>query len=135
MSSSAAPTYFCSVHEECTGLHDPFVCRVIPAALLWMSKQKQERERFLSPPGLIDALLTQALHDSHEFEQAGHMADFCDYVSFNYKEYFDAVYLDQPADLTSLRRYVQLLRTADANKAEYARDLLRFFIEGQTNKA
>lgn len=99
-----------------------------------MCKQKQERAHFLSPPGLIDALLTQALHDSHEFEQAGHMSDFCDYVSFNYKEYFDAVYLDQPADLTALRRYVYLLRAGNANDAEYARDLLRFFIEAQTNK-
>lgn len=135
MSSPSEPTYFCSIHKECTGLHDPFVCRVIPAALLWLSKQKQQRPHFMAPPGLVDALLTQALHDSHEFEQAGYMSDFCDYVSFNYISYFDAVYLDQPADLAPLQRYVQLLRTADHGKAEYARDLLRFFIEGQTNKA
>ena len=132
---ASAPTYFCSIHKECTGLHDPFVCRVIPAALLWMSKQKKERVNFMSPPGLVDALLTQALRDSHEFEQLGLMGDFCDYVAFNYNDYFDAVYLDQPADLTALRRYASLLRAADVGQAEYARDLLCYFVESQRNKA
>lgn len=89
----------------------------------------------MSPPGLLDALLMQALHDSHEFEDAGHMGDFCDYICYNYNEYFTAVYMDQPADLTPLRKYVHLLHTADASNQEYAYDLLRFFVQGQTNNA
>lgn len=75
----------------------------------------------------------QALHDSEEFDS--HMNDFCDFVAHNYKEYFNSLYLNQPADLTTLRKYIHLLCVADAGKADYARDVLRFYIEAETNKA
>lgn len=107
------PTTFCSIHQSCHGLHDPFVCRIVPAALLWMSKKKQADDKFYIPPGLIDALLTQTLRDGEEFERAGFFPEYCEFVAFHSEQVFNALYNDQAADLTPLRQYIMLFNAPE----------------------
>lgn len=118
------PSTFCNIHQCCNGLHDPFVCRIVPAALLWMSKKKQADDKFFIPPGLLDALLTQALKDGEEFEHAGFYTEYCEFVAFHSTDYFNALYYDQTPDLTPLRQFITLMTAPDQlPRSFFVRDL------------
>jgi hypothetical protein len=92
----------CSCRTPCAGLHDPFVCRVIPAALLWFCKRKSSDASFHMPPGIVDAVLTQTLKYSEEFESRGILLAFCEFVHENRDEFFEAVYRDQDVNFKPL---------------------------------
>lgn len=109
MSADAPPCTFCSIHEPCRGLHDPFVCRVVPAALRWLYHHKAADPDFLAPPGLIDAILTQTMHYAHAYDQDIHLTDFCEYVAHNYLEFFDAVYRNEFPNLRAFDDYLKLV--------------------------
>jgi hypothetical protein len=117
-------TTFCSIHQCCHGLHDPFVCRIVPAALLWMSKKKQADDKFYIPAGLVDVLLTQALRDGEEFEQAGFFPEYCEFIAFHSDQYFSALYYDQAHDFTPLRQFITLMSAPDQlPRSFFVRDL------------
>lgn len=92
----------CGCTQPCKGLHDPFVCRVVPAALLWFTQRKTADPHFLMPPGIVDAVLTQVFKYSDEFDRRGFLVPFCEFVHENRDDFFDAVYKDQVPAMHSL---------------------------------
>lgn len=104
---------FCSIHGDCSGLHDPFVCRVVPAALRWMMERRATDPLFYTPPGLIDAVLTQTIVYCQQYELANMLQDFCEYVARNHMAFFDAVYRDETPDLAAFQNYMLLVTTED----------------------
>lgn len=100
----------CNMDGPCFGLHDPFVCRVIPAALRFVSKLKEEQlSDHLLPPGLIDALLTQTLKYGDTFDGIGMFDDYCEFIVHNYLEFFRSVYRDELPDFSAFINYIRLV--------------------------
>jgi len=102
----------CNMHGSCFGLHDPFVCRVVPAALLFMTELKHKSEQ-LMPPGLVDALLTQTLKYGVAFEQVGLFDDYCEFVAHNHTEFFGSVYHDEVPNFSALIEYIRFMLPFD----------------------
>lgn len=96
----------CPPQERYHLLHDPYICRVVPAMLKWFAARKRQQPGFKTPPGIVHAVLTQTLHDSVQFDRAGYMEEFCEYVATNADEYFDCIYRDEPYNFQALREHV-----------------------------
>jgi hypothetical protein len=78
------------------------VCRVVPAALQWFQDQKTVDPEFYMPAGIVDAVLTQVLYYSQEFDDRGLLLPFCEFVYENRDEFFTAVYNDKKPNMNPL---------------------------------
>lgn len=104
----------CNMQGSCFGLHDPFVCRVVPAALLFMTELRtQQLHDRLFPPGLVDALLTQTLKYSTVFEQVGLFDDYCEFVVHNHTDFFTSVYKDEVPNFSAFIEYIRFMLPFD----------------------
>lgn len=92
----------CGCPHPRIGLHEPFVCRIVPAAMLWFTQRKSENPEFAMPRGIVDAVLTQVLEYTNELERCGFLHPFCAFVLENCDEFFDAVYNDKVPDMHAL---------------------------------
>jgi hypothetical protein len=100
------------MQASCFGLHDPFVCRVVPAALLFMTELKNKSGQRM-PPGMVDALLTQTLKYGTAFEQVGMFDDYCEFVAHNHTEFFESVYQDEIPNFSAFIDYIRFMLPFD----------------------